>query len=171
LWQELAGGRGYETDRGENLYRRSLYTFWKRTVAPPSMVIFDSPTRETCTVRQGRTNTPLQALTLMNDTTYMEASRKLAERMMTEGGSNAAERVAYGYRLVLARSPKAPEAGVLQSTLKRFESYYAIQHNDAVKLLSQGESPRNLQLPPGELAAYTAVASLILNLDEAVTKE
>ena len=83
LWQELFGGKGYEADKGEGLYRRSLYTYWRRTVAPPAMMIFDSPSREVCVVREGRTNTPLQALNLMNDTIYLEASRKLAERMVT----------------------------------------------------------------------------------------
>ena len=96
------------------------------------MVIFDSPTRETCTVRQGRTNTPLQALTLMNDTTYMEASRKLAERMMTEGGSGAEDRLAYGYHLVLARAPKPPESTVLKTTLERFQRYVTRRRGSAL---------------------------------------
>ena len=93
LWQELSGGKGYIPDTGEGLYRRSLYTYWKRTIAPPSMVIFDSPTRESCTVRTGRTNTPLQALNLMNDVTYLEAARKLAERIVTAGRRQAGIRV------------------------------------------------------------------------------
>ena len=86
LWKDLSGGEDYEPDKGENLYRRSLYTFWKRTVAPPGMVTFDAPSRETCTVRQTRTNTPLQALNLMNDVSYVEAARVLAQRIMSEGG-------------------------------------------------------------------------------------
>src|SRR5437763_5044687 len=101
LWQELSGGKGYEPDKGPGLYRRSLYSYWKRTVAPPAMVIFDSPNRETCVVAETRTNTPLQALNLMNDVIYLEASRKLAERMMKEGGAAPRQRLAYALRLIL----------------------------------------------------------------------
>src|SRR6516165_6213872 len=107
LWQELGGGSGYKQDQGDGLHRRSLYTYWKRTVAPPFMVNFDSPNREQCSVFENRTNSPLQALELMNDVTFLEAARKLAERMMTEGGASAEERLNYGYRLVLARAPDA----------------------------------------------------------------
>ena len=171
LWQELAGGKGYQEDTGDGLYRRSIYTYWKRTVAPPSMVIFDSSTRETCTVRQGRTNTPLQALDLMNESIYLEAARKIAERMLTEGGTVPQDRLDYGWRLVLTRSPKPKEEALLSRTLDHFRHYYSIHHDDAVEFLSQGESSRNSSLPPGELAAYTAVASMLLNLDEAITKE
>src|SRR5205823_3165144 len=103
LWQELAGGAGYKPDTGEGLYRRSLYTYWKRTIAPPFMVNFDSPSRETCTVRETRTNTPLQALNLMNDETFLEASRKLAERALHEGGASPEQRIEYLYHVVLAR--------------------------------------------------------------------
>ena len=124
LWQELAGGKGYEPDRGEGLYRRSLYTYWKRTVAPPFMVNFDSPNRETCTVRETRTNTPLQALDLMNEVTFVEAARKLAERMMMEGGKQPRERVELAYELVLARPPKPAEMQVLLDTLDGFEERY-----------------------------------------------
>ena len=92
LWKDLSGGEDYEPDKGENLYRRSLYTFWKRTVAPPGMVTFDAPSRETCTVRQTRTNTPLQALNLMNDVSYVEAARVFAQRIMIEGGPLPGER-------------------------------------------------------------------------------
>jgi hypothetical protein len=171
LWQELAGGRGYEPDRGEGLYRRSLYTYWKRTIAPPFMVNFDSPSRETCTVRETRTNTPLQALNLMNDVTFVEASRKLAERVMREGGSSANERIAYAYKVVLARPPRAAETEVLIDTLRKFESRYRDDAKAALALVRHGESARDERMETPELAAYTAVASLILNLDEAITKE
>ena len=171
LWQELFGGRGYQPDKGEGLYRRSVYTYWKRTVAPPSMITFDSPTRETCNVRETRTNTPLQALTLMNDVTYVEAARKLAERMMKEGGRGEASRLAFGFRLALARAPRANESEILLTALHQFRTRYAKDREAAEKLLTQGESQRDAKLKPVELAAYASVASLILNLDEAITKE
>src|SRR5574341_2270474 len=103
LWKELAGGQDYKRDSGANLYRRSLYTFWKRTAPPPMMMLFDAAGRETCVVRETRTNTPLQALTLMNDVAYLEASRVLAERMMTEGGQTPAERIDLALRLATSR--------------------------------------------------------------------
>jgi hypothetical protein len=170
LWQELAGGKGYEADKGDGLYRRSLYTFWKRTIAPPFMINFDSPNRETCTVRETRTNTPLQALDLMNDVTFLEASRKLAERLMREGGASPDERIAYLYGLVLARPAEQGEKQIVLETLRRFEARYAGDRNAAREFLHEGESPA-AKLDVRELAAYTAVASLILNLDETITKE
>jgi hypothetical protein len=168
LWQELAGGKGYVADKGDGLYRRSLYTYWKRTIAPPFMVNFDSPNRETCTVRETRTNTPLQALDLMNDVMFVESARKLAERMMLEGTSSPLD---YGFRLVLARGPSAPEKELLAETLRVFQQRYSSDRVAALEFLSHGDSPRNPKLALADLAAYTAVASLILNLDEAVTKE
>jgi hypothetical protein len=171
LWQELTGGGGYKTDEGEGLYRRSLYTYWRRTIAPPSMVTFDAATRETCIVRESRTNTPLQALTLMNEVSYVEAARKLAERMMKEGGATEGERIQYGFRLVMARVPSVAERGTMQTALERFLAYYRTHGKDAAAYTSQGASPRNNDLDVKELAAYAGVASLMLNLDEAVTKE
>jgi hypothetical protein len=170
LWRELTGGSDYQRDKGEGLYRRSLYTFWKRTAPPPMMMNFDSSSRETCIVRESRTNTPLQALNLMNDVTYLESARKLAERMLREGGTTAQERLAYGFRLALARAPRAQEAAVLQDNLRYQIDYYKTDPKAALKLLSQGDSPRDENLHAGELAAYSAVASMILNLDEVVTK-
>lgn len=171
LWEELSFGDSYHPDRGEKLYRRSLYTYWKRTVAPPAMTTFDAASRETCTVRETRTNTPLQALNLMNDVTYLEASRKLAERMLKEGGSRPEERIAYAFRLAAARAPKEPEARILRESLDRFQTRYDKDAKGALKFLSYGEAARDESLNPSEVAAYTAVASLILNLDETVTKE
>lgn len=168
LWQELAGGGGYQSDHGEDLYRRSLYTFWKRTIAPPSMVTFDSPSREACTVKETRTNTPLQALALMNDTTYMEASRKLAERMLVEAPSTPLRR---GYQLVLGRSPNPFEEKLLSAAYANFAKGYAENPSEATKLLDQGEAPILRKIKRGELAAWTMVASLILNLDEAITRQ
>jgi hypothetical protein len=171
LWQELQGGKGYEPDKGEGLYRRSLYTYWKRTVAPPSMVNFDSPSRENCVIRETRTNTPLQALNLMNDVTYVEAARKLAERMLIEGGSTVEARVRHGFRLTLAREPQQQETQVLAEALERFRAFYAANGGEAASLVSQGDSTRAKKLDVKELAAYSSVASLLLNLDETVTKE
>jgi hypothetical protein len=171
LWQELGGGKGYVQDKGEGLYRRSLYTYWKRTVAPPFMVNFDSPNREVCTVLQGRTNTPLQALNLMNDVTFVEASRKLAERLMLEGGAAADARIDYLYRLVLARPPKAGEKRVMLEALRGFQSSYRADRKSAEEFLKHGDAPRAAGLDAADLAAYTSIASLMLNLDEAVTKE
>jgi hypothetical protein len=171
LWSDLGGDSDYPQDHGEKLYRRSLYTFWKRAVPPPTMMTFDSAGREACTVRATRTNTPLQALNLMNDVTFIEASRLMGERMMREGGSTTAERIAYGFRLATARTPAAPEQQVLASSFQYHLDRYQTDRDAALKLLSEGEHPRDETLDPKELAAYTAVASLILNLDEAVTKE
>jgi hypothetical protein len=171
LWQELAGGDGYVQDKGEGLYRRSLYTYWKRTVAAPFMINFDSPSRETCTVRETRTNTPLQALDLMNDVTFLEASRKLAERLVLEGGATPAERIDFAYRLVLSRPAKPAEKNILVGVLDDFEKRYRAVPKAAVQFLDYGDAPRNRHIQPGELAAYTAAASLILNLDATITKE
>jgi hypothetical protein len=171
LWQELASGGGYVQDKGEGLYRRSLYTYWKRTVTPPFMANFDSPNREVCTVYENRTNTPLQALNLMNDVVYLEASRKLAERMMVEGGASPEGRIDYGFRLLLARSPKTSEQQIILKNLKDFETAYGRDPKAAEQFLNYGDSPRRPGLDPGQLAAYTTVASLLLNMDATITKE
>jgi len=172
LWEELTfGGDSYTADEGEGLYRRSLYTYWKRTVAPPAMVTFDAANRETCIVRANRTNTPLQALDLMNDVTYLEASRRFAERMMKEGGSTPEARIDYAFHRALARAPKPREQAVMLETFHQFQARFQAKPDDAAHFLSEGKSPRDGKLNPVELAAYTAVASLIFNLDETVTKE
>ncbi len=172
LWQELANaGDGYVPDKGEGLYRRTLYTFWKRTVAPPALINFDSPTRETCTVRESRTNTPLQALTLMNDVTYVEAARKLAEAVLRQGGSSSEARIDYAYQRVLGRPARDKERSALLAMLERFEQRYRSDPKAALQLIAEGASARDEKLDPSELAAYTAVASLMLNLDETVSKE
>jgi hypothetical protein len=161
----------FKQDTGEALYRRSLYTFWKRTSPPPSLLTFDAPSREACTVRRSRTNTPLQALVLLNDKQYVEAARKLAERIITEGGTSTAERAAFAFRQATARLPTAQEAAVL---VKVYESELAEFQSDAdaaAKLLAVGDAKRNETLDVPQLAAWTLVANLVLNLDETVTKE
>ena len=170
LWKEI-NGQDYPQEHGENLYRRSLYTFWKRTAPPPSMMTFDAAGRETCVVRESRTNTPLQALDLMNDVAYLEAARVLAERMMTEGGATPAERIAFAFRRAAARAPSASEAKILLDSFQYYRDTYQTSPDAARKLLSEGERPRNEQLDASELAAYATIASLIMNLDEVVTKQ
>jgi mono/diheme cytochrome c family protein len=177
LWQELASrsdsrnwsAQFYVQSKGKDLYRRTMYTFWKRTSPPPTLATFDAPDRETCTVRRARTNTPLQALVLMNDPTYVEASRKLAERMMTEA-KGPEERITFAFRLATARPPTAKETAVLRQVLQAQLAKYQKDNAAALKLLSVGESPRNEKLQTDELAAWTIVASVILNLDETLTK-
>ncbi len=133
---------------------------------------FDSAGRETCIVRETRTNTPLQALTLMNDVTYLEAARKIAGScMMKEGGKAPADRIAYGFRLATAREPSPRKSAVLLQSFQHYLDAYQTNPEAARKLLSEGESSRDEKLNASELAAYSTVASLILNLDETVTKE
>ncbi len=119
LWNEIGGGGAYVQDHGDNLYRRSLYTFWRRTIPPPSMANFDASARESHMVRPVVTNTPLQALDLMNDVTFVEAARVFAQRVMKEGGTTPSERIAYAFRVATARQPKAAEAAVLVDAFRR----------------------------------------------------
>ncbi len=171
LWLELTGNVDYEQDHGPDLYRRSIYTFVKRTVAPPTMITFDSSPRETCTVRTTRTNTPLQALALMNDVTFVEAARALAERVIAEAAPEPGERIARAFRLVLARPASAAELETLLRNWSRQLSHFRQHAGEADALVKSGEAPRKTACEACELAAYTAVCSLIMNLDEAITKE
>jgi hypothetical protein len=176
LWEEMAYGdihtaQHYKPSHGADLYRRSLYTVWKRTVPPASLATFDAPDREKCTVRRARTNTPLQALVLLNDPTYVEASRLLAERMIREGGQDPAARVRRGYLLSLAREPAPSERDVLLTIAARQREEFQAHPDEARQLLGVGEHPPYGKLNPVELAAWTTVASTILNLDETITKE
>ena len=173
LWADMVeGGYGdYVEAEGDDLYRRSLYTFWKRTLGPPTMMTFDASTRETCIVKTGRTNTPLQALNLMNDVTYVEASRRLAERMMSDGGATPEERLAYGYRAATAHRPRPQAQAVLVDGFQHYLDHYQSDRQAALELISMGESPRDETLDVAELASYTMTASLILNLDGTITKE
>ncbi|MEP7362246.1 MAG: DUF1553 domain-containing protein [Acidobacteriota bacterium] len=170
LWKELAGVE-YKQDHGADLYRRSLYTYWRRTSPPPSMMNFDAAGREACTVRASRTNTPLQALNLMNDVQFLEASRFLAQRMIREGGTTAQDHLRYGFRLATARFPNEKELGVFTQALAYHRDQFASNPQAAERMLKQGEGPRDTTIPAAEHAAYMTVASMILNLDEVVTKE
>ncbi|MGE0758176.1 MAG: DUF1553 domain-containing protein, partial [Pirellulaceae bacterium] len=173
LYEQVTAGSGnnvYVPDRGDGLRRRSLYTYWKRSVPHPAMLVFDVPFRETCTLRRARTNTPLQALNLMNDPTYVEAARFLAQRMCQEGGDRAESRLVYGFRLLLARRPHADELSVLQQGLERARRDFQ-QDPDAVReLLAVGAAGYDTRLDATELAAYTSVACTLLNLDEAMNR-
>ena len=172
LWKAVDyGGRQiYRKDTGEGLYRRSMYTFWKRSVPPAPLQTFDAPSREACTVRRSRTNTPLQALILMNDPTYVEASRFLAQRMMKEGGEGVDSRISYAFRLVLNRRPKDAERNLLVEIFQKRTNDFQNDKPAASKLLAVGDTRNDSNLDPGELAAYTTVASILLNLDETITK-
>jgi hypothetical protein len=170
LWEEVSSS-SYVPDEGEDLYRRGLYTYWKRTIAPPAMTAFDASDREVCTVRQTRTNTPLQALNLMNDVTYLEAARRLAERMMHEAGPSPEARIERGFRLATARAPEEGEVLALAALYEQLLEDYRGDRFEAERYLAQGESPRDETLNVAELASYSGVASLILNLDETITKE
>jgi hypothetical protein len=160
----------YSQDKGDALYRRSLYIFWKRTAPPPSMTTFDAPSRESCTARRERTNTPLQALVTMNDPQFFEAARHLGHRMICQGGRTDADRLRFGFRLVTARPPSAEESAVLTQALEAQRARYTPDLDAARKVIAVGESPVPADAAPAELAAYTLVASLLLNLDEAITK-
>ena len=176
LWEEVAfgiktyGAQEYEQDHGDGLYRRSMYTFWKRSCPPPSLVTFDAPDRETCIVRRERTNTPLQALVLLNDPIYVEAARGLAERALQQGGHSAGDRLRYAFRVVTGRHPSETESAVLMEELQDRLQAFAADPQTADRLLAIGESPADASLDAEELAAWTMVARLILNLDEAITK-
>ena len=175
IWEAVAfvgsNTNTYKRDEGEALYRRSMYTFWKRTSPPPSLMAFDAPSRENCVAHRARTNTPLQALVLLNDEQYVEAARQLAKRMLTEGGSQAPERLRYGFRLTTAREPNPHEQAVLSSQLASLLEHYKADTEAAKKLLSIGAVPRDESLDLAEHASYTMIGNLLLNLDETMTKE
>ena len=163
--------RGYKPDTGPGRYRRSLYTIWKRTAAPPTMLVFDAPNREICTVKRARTNTPLQALALLNETTFVEAAHGLAGRMLDEGGAAAADRIAHGFRLALGRQPDAAELATLvagfEADLARFREAPA----EAAKYAAVGLVRKPDGTTDAEFAAASLAANVILNLDEFVTRE
>jgi hypothetical protein len=176
LWREIshygstpATAQTFVQDHGEKLYRRSLYTFWKRTVPPPNMAAFDAPTREVCTVARASTTTPLQALVMLNDTQFVEAARGFAERILAQSGEDAA-RIRWAFLEVLSRPPSATESTILRGALTRERRRYQEDEAAALAYLSVGESPRKPGLPPAEHAAWAQVAALLLNLSETVTR-
>ena len=175
-WREIshygsspATAQTFHQDHGEKLYRRSLYTFWKRTLPPQNMALFDDPNRETCTFERASTNTPLQALVLLNDVQFVEAARAFAERILHRPGDDTL-RLAWAFAEATARLPEPAEAAVLARALAREREHFAADERAAEQLLAQGESQRDAALPAVEHAAWTQVASLLLNLSETVTK-
>jgi mono/diheme cytochrome c family protein len=175
LWKAVAfvgsNTMNFVADKGrDKVHRRSLYTFWKRTSPPPQMSTFDAPSREACTVRRERTNTPLQALVLLNDVQYVEAARALAGRALREGGKTPDERLAYLFRLATARRPESRELAELASALKDLQVEYASKPAEAARLISLGETKPDANLKPGDLAAWTMLANTVLNLDEVLNK-
>ena len=175
LWEAVAFGgefssQTYVQSHGEDLYRRGLYTYWKRSLPYPSLNTFDAPSREVCTAQRPRTTTPLQALVLMNDPAFVEAGRGLAQRIMNEGGQDLARRLAYAFRLTLAREPKKAELQILERIYDQQLSNFRRDKEAASALLRVGESPRPADLDESELAAWTAFGNILLNLDETITK-
>jgi mono/diheme cytochrome c family protein len=160
----------YKQDHGDALYRRSLYTYWKRMAMPPNMDAFDAPTRDTACTRRQRTDTPLQALVTMNDPQWVEASRALAERLIRQGGKQPEQRIQYLSELVLSHDPSPQMASVLQQSLNQMEQHYATDPAAAHDLVAVGEKPRDAAIPAPELAAWTMVVSEVLNLDESLNK-
>ena len=173
LWQEINNrpgySRTYQQDTGEDLYRRSLYTFWKRTVPPPSMATFDAPEREYCIVRRSRTNTPLQAFVMLHDPQFVEAARHLGALMMATPGSDD-DRIAAGFERATARRPDAEETAVLRRIHAERLNQYQADPDAAERLLSVGDTPRDESLDRVEHAAWTTTARVLLNLSEFVTR-
>jgi hypothetical protein len=173
LWQEVAmlqsNTREYVRGGGDDLWRRSLYTYWKRACPPPALLTFDAPTREFCTIRRSSTNTPLQALVLWNDEQFVEAARALASRTLAEAEQDGA-RLERLFRRCTARAPEPDELARLAQSLAAFRERYRTSPEDAALLLEVGETPPPAELDPSELAAWTLIASAILNLDATVTR-
>ena len=176
LWEEIAYGGVFSAQKfvpshGSDLYRRGMYTFWKRTSSPPALTTFDAPNREKCVARRAVTNTPLQALALENDPAYFEAARVLAERTIREAGRNPDQRIVYAFRAATARKPTAKEIAILRDVARDALTSYRGNPGRAREIISVGESRPDRREDPGELATWTNVASVILNLDETITKE
>lgn len=174
IWEPVgfvgSNTREYKQDSGDSLYRRSLYMFWKRTAPHPAMTTFDAPSRESFCVVRERSNTPLQALVLLNDVQHFEAARGLAQRMMKEGGATPEERLAWGFRVVTARKPSEKEVGLLKDLFATERERYAKDVEAAKKVVANGDSKPDASLDPVDLAAYSLLGNLMLNLDETVMK-
>ncbi|HVC93423.1 MAG TPA: PSD1 and planctomycete cytochrome C domain-containing protein [Pirellulales bacterium] len=156
---------------GPDLYRRGLYTFWRRTTFYPSFQVFDAPTREFCTVDRPRTNTPLQALVTLNDPVFVEAARVFAQRIIQEGGESASQKLSFAFRLCVARAPRDKELEVLQRLYDEHLATYQADAAASLALVSNGAARRPENLPVAELAAWTAMGNVLLNLDETITRE
>ncbi|HMP82031.1 MAG TPA: DUF1553 domain-containing protein [Verrucomicrobiota bacterium] len=168
LWEEAGTGAKYTQDKGDKLYRRSLYTFWKRTAPPPSMLTFDATSREVCTAKRESTTTPLQALVLLNDPQFVEAARALGERLLRENPSDLNARIRGAYRSLTGREPDTAELSVMRRLFEQQQSFYAQDTDAAEQLLSVGESPWDKSLPRADFAATTVMVSAVINMDEFV---
>ncbi|HEY2838447.1 MAG TPA: DUF1553 domain-containing protein, partial [Pirellulales bacterium] len=174
VWEAVAmigsNTRDYREDSGDKVYRRSLYTFWKRAAPPASMDIFNAPNREVCIVRRERTNTPLQALVTLNDPQFVEAARRLAERALVEGGDNDAARVDFIARRLLARPLADKERPIVEKSLASLLDYYRQHADDAKQVITVGASKPNAALDAQTLASWTMLTNEIMNLDEVLNK-
>ena len=168
LWEQSGTGKTYKQDTGDNLYRRSLYTFWRRTSPPPSMITFDAMSREVCTAKREVTTTPLQSLVLLNDPQFVEAARALAERIVRAHPADGGARTREAVRALIGRPPDAAETGILVRLFDEQRALFAAHPEDAAKLRRVGESPPDAALPDVDVAAMTMVASAIMNFDEFV---
>jgi hypothetical protein len=162
--------REWQNSASTEQYRRGLYTYWCRSFPHPSLSAFDAPSREECTNERTRSSTPLQALVLLNDPTYVEAAKKFAERIITTGGKTTAERLNFAFKQALSRPAKATEVTILEEMLTKHIAEFKGNPDAATKLLSTGYSPVSKMADNAELAAWTSISRVILNLHEAVTR-
>ena len=169
IWKSISNAK-YVQDKGDKLYRRSMYTYWRRTVPPPTMMAFNAAARETCIVRSDHTTTPLQALTMLNNVTFVESARFLAERMLRQDADDPAERIRWAFRLVTSREPRKDEVNVLADDFSAYLKEFRADPSSAKKLLTIGEKPYDAKLDVPALAAYTLVANTMLNLDESMSQ-
>ena len=175
LWKEMSygdgGNKAYQQDHSENLYRRGLYTFWKRSILYPSLAAFDAPIREDCSVGRPITNTPLQAFVTLNDVAFVEAARVFAERIIREGGEATPSRLAFAFESALAREPLPDEMEILSALHADMMTHYREHPADAKAIAAAGEWPAAKGIDPIEQAAWTSLAQAIMNLDEMLTRE
>jgi hypothetical protein len=164
-------GWPWKTSEGDDQYRRGMYAFWRRTALHPMFVTFDAPTREECTVSRPRTNTPLQALVTLNDSTFVEAARVFAERVLTQGPNNVDARLALVFRRATCRTPSSAEMNVLRHRFEQQRARFRMDADAASRLVNVGQYPRDARLDVSELAAWTALCNMVLNLDEVLTRE
>jgi hypothetical protein len=174
VWEAVAmigsNTRDYKQDSGENLYRRSLYTFWKRAAPPASMDIFNAPNREVCAVQRERTNTPLQALVTLNDPQFIEAARRLAERTLRDGGDNDAARIDFIAQRLISRPFNDRELPIVEQSLSKLLDFYRQHADEAQQLIATGESKPDASLEQAILAGWTMLTNELMNLDEVLNK-
>jgi hypothetical protein len=170
LWEEAGTGKSYAQAKGEGLYRRSLYTFWRRTSPPPNMLTFDATGREVCTARRERTATPLQALVLLNDPQFLEAARVLAQKLLLQPQATTEQRIESAFRIVTSRRPSPSELSILQRLYREQKLHFDSQLEAAKEFLSIGETARDETLELADHAAMTVLVETLMNFDEAVTK-